>query len=110
MIAATLETGERSPDGMLRGERFPADEPRSFDPGVPASDLRRQRQEQLVEQPLGEEVTHQTRPGLEQYQLAFPGAVNRIQHRLRAERSVLGYGLDPSRRRQVTVSQAPHAG
>src|SRR5215207_6598103 len=100
VVATSLEIDKRSPDGMVGGEQFPVDEPGSFKPAVPTGYLRRQRQEQLVEEPLGEEVTDQPRPRLDQHQIALPGAANRVQHHLCGKWSLFSGDLNPSRRRQ----------
>ena len=65
-MAAAFDVDQLTPQGMIRREGFSSYQAGPFARIVAACDLWRQREEQLVQTFLGEEVAHQTRSAFRQ--------------------------------------------
>ena len=91
MAPATLDANECSPYGMLWRKALPGNEPGSLKRIVSTGDLRGKRQEQLIQVPLCNEVTHELWSTLDQNHVAPADMAHRLQDRLGAEQTgVLG--------------------
>jgi hypothetical protein len=70
VIATAPQIYQLSPRGVARCERLSHDETEPLIPELAASDLRRESQELLVDQVLGVKIAQQSRPSLDEHQLA----------------------------------------
>src|SRR5205823_3269289 len=78
VVAATLETDERSPHRVIRGELFAGHQPGTHQRSIPTCHLRRQRQKQLIQQPFGEEEASHFGASFDEHELTRPDAGNCI--------------------------------
>src|SRR3954447_14198737 len=79
MVLTTFDTRERTPHRMLGRKALPGNETGALNRGVTAGHLGRERQKELVQTVLGEEVAHQLRPALQQDNVALPDGADCLQ-------------------------------